>query len=218
MGGFGSGRRGGTATAESTASYIIDIKSLAPGFENGKRLMGSIRFDEGRFPVVVTVDLTNEWNCFVELIHLTRDEQRRVPIITNRVRLTSTQPTFGGRRWWFLCPRTARRTTKLFLPNGGWHFWSRQAYGLGYPCQREDRFSRLQRRAATLNRQLGGEGLSTWADPPAKPKWMRWRTYERTYERWERVVERANAVFVRQAMRTLRRPAVSIRTSWSRRL
>ena len=127
VGGFGSGRRGGTATAESTASYIIDIKSLAPGFENGKRLMGSIRFDEGRFPVVVTVDLTNEWNCFVELIHPTRDEQQRVPIITDRVQLTSTQPTFGGRRWWFLCPRTARRTTKLFLPNGGSHFWSRQA-------------------------------------------------------------------------------------------
>jgi hypothetical protein len=140
VGGYGSGRRGGTATAESTASYIIDIKSLAPAFESGKRLTGSIRFDEGRFPVVVTVDLTNEWNCFVELIHPTRDAQRRVPIITDRVQLTSTQPTFGGRRWWFLCPRTARRTTKLFLPNGGSHFWSRQAYGLGYRCQREDRF------------------------------------------------------------------------------
>jgi hypothetical protein len=49
VGGFGSGRRGGTATAESTASYIIDIKSLAPAFESGKRLTGPIRFDEGRF-------------------------------------------------------------------------------------------------------------------------------------------------------------------------
>jgi hypothetical protein len=114
--------------------------------------------------------------------------------------------------------RTGRRTTKLFLPNGGSHFWSRQAYGLGYRCQREDRSSRLQRRAAALNRQLGGEGLSTWADPPAKPKWMRWRTYEKKFAAWERVVERANAVFVRQAMRTLRRPAVSIRISRSRRL
>ena len=52
MGGFGSGRRGGTATAESTASYIIDIKSLAPAFESGKRLTGPIRFDEGRFSVL----------------------------------------------------------------------------------------------------------------------------------------------------------------------
>ena len=164
--------------------------------------------------MVVTVDLTNEWNCFVELIHPTRDEQQRVPIITDRVRLTSTEPTFGGRRWWFLCPRTARRTTKLFLPNGGSHFWSRQAYGLGYRCQREDRFSRLQRRAATLNRQLGGEGLSTWADPPAKPKWMRWRTYEKKFAAWERIVERAHRVFIQ----IVRPPAVSIRIGRSRRL
>jgi hypothetical protein len=54
-----------------------------------------------------------------------------------------TVPTYGGRRWWFLCPRTSRKSTKLYLPNGGWHFWSRQAYGLGYACQRDDRFSRL---------------------------------------------------------------------------
>jgi hypothetical protein len=64
---------------------------------------GSIGFDEGRFPVTVLVDLCNEWNCFVELIHST-----------------------------FLCPRTGYRTTKLFLPNGSRHFWSRRAYRLGY--------------------------------------------------------------------------------------
>jgi hypothetical protein len=97
-------------------------------------------------------------------------------------------------------------------------FWSRQAYGLGYRCQREDRFSRLQRRAATLNRQLGGEGLSTWADPPPKPKWMRWATYERKFAAWERIVETANRVFIIQAMRIVRQPKVSIRTSPSRRL
>jgi len=27
---------------------------------------------------------------------------------------------------------------------------------------------------------------------PAKPKWMRWRTYERKFAAWERIVERAN--------------------------
>jgi hypothetical protein len=137
-----------------------------------------ICFDEGRFAVAVIADLTNEWNCFLELIHRTRDRRdHEASVVTDRVQLTRTEPTFGGHRWWFLCPRTGRRTTKLFLPHGGWHFWSRQAYGLGYACQREDRFSRLQRRAATLNRQLGGEGRSTWADPPAKPKWMHWGTY-----------------------------------------
>src|SRR5713226_3182955 len=117
---------------------------------------------------------------------------------------------YGGRRWWFQCPRTGRRTTKLYLPNGGRHFWSRQAYGLGYASQREGRFDRLQRRAAMLNRQLGGKGWATWESPPSKPKWMRWRTYERKYEGWRRVVERADAEFTIKAMRILRRPAMPI--------
>ena len=47
--------------------------------------------------------------------------------------------------------------------------WSRQAYRLGHACQREDRFNRLQRRAAMLNRQLGGAGWRTWDTPPGNP-------------------------------------------------
>jgi hypothetical protein len=141
---------------------------------------------------------------FLELTHRTRDEREGDRIITDRIQLTWTTPTYGGRRWWFLCPRTGRRTTKLFLPNGGWHFWSRQAYGLGYACQREGRFDRLQRRAATLNRQLGGEGWSTWDTPPGKPRWMRRPTYERKYERWEQAVEKANEEFTVRAARLLK--------------
>ena|SRR6516165_1165034 len=100
----------------------------------------------------------------------------------------------------------ARLRPRQLLPNGGWHFWSRRGYGLGYACQRDDRFGRLQRRAAKLNRQLGGEGGSTWGDPPGKPKWMRWRTYHRKYERWKRVVERADEEFTILAGRLLSRP------------
>jgi hypothetical protein len=124
--------------------------------------------------------------------------------VRDRIRLIWTVPTYGGRRWWFRCPRNYCKTTKLFLPNGGWHFWSRQAYGLGYACQREDRFGRLQRRAAMLNRQLGGDGWAGWDSPPIKPKWMRWRTYERRYERWERVVEKAHEEFTIRAARLLK--------------
>ena len=55
-----------------------------------------------------------------------------------------------------------------------------------------------------LNLQLGGEGWSTWNRPPAKPKWMRWRTYDRKYERWGQAVEKANEEFVVRAKRLLR--------------
>jgi len=58
----------------------------------------------------------------LELIHQTRDWREGDRIVRDRVRLVWTEPTYGGRRWWFLCPRTGRKTTKLYLPNGGWHF------------------------------------------------------------------------------------------------
>ena len=192
MGGYGSGRHGGTVTSEGTASYVITVSMLTRA---GRGVTGMAYFDEGKFWVAIRVDISDLADAFVELTHKTRDEREGDRSVHDHVQLVWTVPTYGGRRWWFQCPRTGRRTTKLFLPNGGRHFWSRQAYGLGYACQREDRFSRLQRRAARLNRQLGGEGWSTWDTPPRKPKWMRWQTYDRKYERWERAAERANAEF-----------------------
>ena len=52
------------------------------------------------------------------------------------VRLVSTRPNYGGRRWWLLCPLVGRRAAKLYLPPGGKLFGSREAYGLTYAfCQ-----------------------------------------------------------------------------------
>jgi hypothetical protein len=205
MGGFGSGRHGGTVTAEGTASYIIAANSLTRArLQMGLYATGTLHFGEERFAVEVKVDTTDPSDPFIELTHQTRDDREGDRIVRDRIRLIWTVPTYGGRRWWFRCPRTYCKTTKLFLPNGGWHFWSRQAYGLGYACQREDRFGRLQRRAAMLNRQLGGDGWAGWDSPPIKPKWMRWRTYERRYERWERVVEKAHEEFTIRAARLLK--------------
>jgi hypothetical protein len=72
-----------------------------------------------------------------------------------RVRLVTTQPTYGGRRWWFLCPLVRkdggppRRVAKLYLLPGGKYFGSREAYGLTYTsCQESGKFSGLCRRLA----------------------------------------------------------------------
>ena len=206
MGGFGSGRYGGRVTAEATASYVFTISSLRTLLGKGQCLSAITLFDEGKFSVAIWLDTSNSLSAFVELNHKTRDDREGDRIITDRIQLTWTTPTYGGRRWWLRCPRTYCKTTKLYLPNGGWHFWSRQAYGLGYACQREDRFGRLQRRAAMLNRQLGGKGWGSWDTPPAKPNWMRWRTYGERYEIWESAVDEANTEFTVRAMRILRRP------------
>jgi hypothetical protein len=202
VGGYGSGRHSGTATAEGTASYVIVASMLTRA---GQGVTGVARFDGGSFWVAMRVDISDPSDAFVELTHETRDEREGDRIVRDRIRLVSTVPTYGGRRWWFQCPRTGRRTPKLFLPNGGWHFRSRQAYGLGYACQREERADRFRRRAAKLNRQLGGEGWDTWETPPDKPKWMRWQTYDRKYELWERAVEKAYAELIARAMKRLKR-------------
>jgi len=68
---------------------------------------------------------------------------------------------------------------KLYLPGGGDRFLSRQAHGLVYASQREDRIARAHRRAARLHQRLGSPQRQAFCGTPAKPRWLRRRTYER---------------------------------------
>jgi hypothetical protein len=110
----------------------------------------------------------------------------------------SPQP-FGGRWWWFVCPRTRRRAAKLYLPNGAFTFASRQAYR----SQRETPHDRALGRAFKLRHTLGADcGIGDYV---AKPKWMRWRTYERKLEEIaaaEEVVDAHLLAFVRKLERS----------------
>jgi hypothetical protein len=67
----------------------------------------------------------------------------------------TTRPTYGGVRWWFVCPLVRRdggpprRVAKLYLPRGGRYFGSRVAYGLTYAsCQESGKFQGLFRHLA----------------------------------------------------------------------
>src|SRR5215831_16297012 len=124
MGGFGSGRHGGSVTAEDSACYVLTASALKAPLRTGSRLSGIIHFGEQRFPMTLLIDVSDPVDAFIELIHSTRDERAPDHTIRDRIRLTWTVPTYGGRRWWFLCPRTYLMTTKLYLPSGGSHFWS----------------------------------------------------------------------------------------------
>jgi hypothetical protein len=75
-------------------------------------------FGEERFAVEIKLDTANLSDPFVELTHRTRDEREGDRTVRDRLRLISTVPMYDGRRWWFQCPRTYRKTTKLYLPNG----------------------------------------------------------------------------------------------------
>ena len=64
-------------------------------------------------------------------------------------RLT-TPGSFGGRRWWFRCPRSGRRIAKLYLPNGAIRFAGLKTYLLAYQSQRETPMDRALRRLRKL--------------------------------------------------------------------
>lgn len=105
----------------------------------------------------------------------TRHGKRRD--VRQTVHLTHTVPNYGGKRWWIWCPVSRRRVGKLYLPPGGDVFASRQAWRLGYQCQRDAARDRPFERLFRLQKKLGcTEG---WERPIFKPKGMWERTWQR---------------------------------------
>lgn len=202
MGGSRSGRHGGRPTAEGCSSHILTTQFLHKCKVGYGELVTAAAAEGQAFDVAFTLDTRDPHNSFIDVEHepFTDDEGT----VRYRLQLVTTRPPLGGIRWWFLCPRTARRVSKLFLPRGGRQFLSRQAYRLGYACQRIDASDRIHMRARRLHRTLGGEG--NWLDgPPEKPKWMRWATYRRKVDRLEALQRRLDRHWLPRLTKLLHR-------------
>ena len=206
MGCYGSGRGGGggTATTEGCNSHILSAKMLRtmPHIVPANHVAtarGSLTYSDGI--VVKYLVSVSASERYIELTHETRDGNERE--ITYRVNLLETPCHLGGHRWWFSCPFKSRRAFRLFLPNGARRFASRSTYRLGYISQRETRFDRLMQKAQKLHRQLDND----WCDDdyPPKPKWQRWRTYERKVPALQRADQLADGAWGVGAMRLLER-------------
>lgn len=111
------------------------------------------------------------------------------------VRLESQPMRFGGMRWSFRCPYTGRRAMKLYKFIGVDKFSSRTAIR-PLPTYRSQRLSGTD---ANLNRRwqlrqaLGDPG--DLFEPLNKPKWMRWRTFDRYAQQDEQLEARFNTDF-----------------------
>ncbi len=85
--------------------------------------------------------------------------------IVTPIRLQSTDPHFGGSRWWFTCPLIVdgrvcnQRVAKVYLPPGDRYFGCRDCHDLTYQsCQERHRhegvLERADRKIAQFSKRL----------------------------------------------------------------
>ena len=95
---------------------------------------------------------------------------------------------FGGRQWYFVCPVTNRLASVLWKPSGATRFCSRQTWRrqVAYQSQFNDATNRAHAGKARIQSRLIADLNPDEWDLPPKPKWMRWKTYNRHAERFDR--------------------------------
>ncbi len=107
------------------------------------------------------------------------------------VRLATTRPTYGGLRYWFVCPRSGcrRRCEVLYRPKGcnARAFACRECYHVKYVSQRLGAGYRAERHAERFMRRLAVGPSGAFQRPPG----MHVRTYARLLAEVERFVDAA---------------------------
>lgn len=220
MGGMGSGRRGGRATVEGCRSLRLDVNHVMRGMRErlrgtpqGERVGASMvwswtRSGEGApmAQAVVTV-VVDHWRGHARLQFDVAHWSQSTGQQDQTVQMVTSPCRYGGRRWWWVCPATGRRCSKLYLPNGGTRFLSRGrgAYRLPYASQNGSPMDRSHGRLARMHKRLGGE-YRAFDDPlPTRPKWMRHCTYDRLWAEWEAAMERHDEIWLVGAERLIRK-------------
>jgi hypothetical protein len=137
---------------------------------------------------VISADMTdpNAWfriamGCFVQ-----------------EIALVSRPRHFGEHQWFLVCPVTGGFATVLWRPPGASKFCSRQAWGrqVAYRSQFQDASDRAYSGKERIKARLIGDlDPEDWELPP-KPKWMRWRSYNRYVERFDGYEERLDNAFI----------------------
>jgi hypothetical protein len=153
----------------------------------GQWISGSLNWScggEHAGSISYTANMEDAADSYLRLTYWrgTGDDKEHVEQV---VRLVFTEPNYGGRRWWMVCPYSSRRVGKLYLPNGGDRFACREAWRLAYNSQRVAHRDRPFEKLFRLQRKLGcPQGFDSYI---WRPKGMWQRSFDRYVERFERL-------------------------------
>jgi hypothetical protein len=131
----------------------------------------------------------------------------RIDELEQRIALVTLPRYLGGRQWFFVCPVMDCRASVLWLPRSAQQFASRHAWSgqVAYSSQFMTLMDRAHLGKERIKRRLIGELDPEEWDLPPKPKWMRWKTYHRLVERYDRYDAMLDAASLSRASRLMRR-------------
>lgn len=142
----------------------------------------------GRFVKIrLYYDLVDPHEAFLRLQYAPAADKNEPVMADQHIALTFTEPNFGGRRWWMVCPSGGGRVAKLYVPPGCDRFASREEWHLVYQSQRQGERARAFERLFRLQRKLGC--VERWGAEPERPKGM-WRS---TFEAFLRAYRKLDA-------------------------
>ena len=119
------------------------------------------------------------------VLQLSSDEDGQVTIetegIVQTIALVSQARHFGGRQWFFICPKAGVRCSVLWQVHGARAFLCRQAWHghVAYRSQFESPRDRALTAAQRIRVKLGGREYLALGLSIPKPKGMHWSTYDR---------------------------------------
>lgn len=190
MGGYSSGRYRTRNRGTVDAAIRLDLRVmrrqgfLVPGAITSGSQSWSRRGEETG-SVGVTVNLGNP-DAGLVIVRFSLNGDPRV----QEIPLASRSMRYGGRRYYFLCPKHGRRCE--VMPMVGGVFASRQAQKLTYQSQSATEIDRMQDRARRLEKRL-------WPDK-GKPV-PRGRNRERLLEAWEDAEAAFEGMFAETVLR-----------------
>lgn len=103
-----------------------------------------------------------------------------------------SNPYFGGKRYWFLCPRCGRKVAFLY---GGKQFWCRHCHNLSYPTQQIGYVGRMFERSGKYQRKVLKDGC--------RKRWLHYSTLEKYLDKSEYYEMRGLAAMYKNFKRML---------------